>query len=188
MRQPAPGPDRDAVRTAEAGLAELGSSKNQRETRTALSGRTLADDQHGACSARSPRPGQAQGKGRRNRATGTALSRPLQPNDLWCADYKGEFMLAARRYCYPLTITDFASRYLFACEALATTKEVYAFPVFEASFKEFGLPRTIRRHAGSNHLRTPSGQKCYPCLRYETLPMCPERTGGSWRTRQDSNL
>ena len=46
-----------------------------------------------------------------------------QPNDLWCADYKGEFMLADRRYCYPLTITDFASRYLFACEALSTTKE-----------------------------------------------------------------
>jgi len=30
---------------------------------------------------------------------------------LWCADYKGEFMLADRRYCYPLTITHFASRY-----------------------------------------------------------------------------
>ena len=32
-----------------------------------------------------------------------------QPNDLWCADYKGEFMLADRQYCDPLTITDFAS-------------------------------------------------------------------------------
>jgi hypothetical protein len=39
---------------------------------------------------------------RRNRARGTALSLPGQPNDLWCADYKGEFMLADRRYCYPL--------------------------------------------------------------------------------------
>src|SRR3954447_8258772 len=53
---------------------------------------------------------------RRNRATGTALSFPGQPNDLWCADYKGEFMLADRRYCYPLTITDSASRYVLACE------------------------------------------------------------------------
>jgi hypothetical protein len=25
------------------------------------------------------------------------LSLPGQPNDLWCADYKGEFMLADRR-------------------------------------------------------------------------------------------
>ena len=86
--------------------------------------------------------------GRRNRAAGTALSLPGQPNDLWCADYKGEFMLADRRYCYPLTITDFASRYLFACEALSTTKEAYAFPVFKAVFKEFGLPKAIRTDNG----------------------------------------
>src|SRR5262245_16924361 len=39
--------------------------------------------------------------------------------------YKGESMLADRRYCYPLTITDFASRHLFACEALSITKEVF---------------------------------------------------------------
>jgi putative transposase len=73
---------------------------------------------------------------------------PGQPNDLWCADYKGEFMLADRRYCYPLTITDFASRYLFACEALSTTKDAYAFPVFKAVFKEFGLPKAIRTDNG----------------------------------------
>src|SRR5437763_1392843 len=36
---------------------------------------------------------------------GTALSRPYAPNDLWCADYKGEFMLADKRYCYPFTST-----------------------------------------------------------------------------------
>jgi len=85
---------------------------------------------------------------RRNKATGTALSLPGQPNDLRCADYKGEFMLADRRYCYPLTITDSASRYIFACEALSTTKEAYAFEVFEAVFKEFGLPKAIRTDNG----------------------------------------
>src|ERR1700704_6142161 len=53
---------------------------------------------------------------RRYHPEGTALSRPTQPNDLWCADYKGEFMLADRRYCDPLTVTDFASRYLITCE------------------------------------------------------------------------
>src|SRR5579872_1161193 len=85
---------------------------------------------------------------RRNRAQGTTLSRPAQPNELWCADYKGEFMLADRRYCYPLTITDFASRYLLGCEALSTTREIYAFSVFESVFKEFGLPRAIRTDNG----------------------------------------
>ena len=90
-------------------------------------------------------------RGRRRhiyKAEGTGLSRPDQPNDLWCADYKGEFMLADRRYCYPLTLTDFASRYLLCCDALETTKEIYAFSVFERAFKDFGLPRSIRSDNG----------------------------------------
>lgn len=87
-------------------------------------------------------------KRRRYRAEGTALSQATQPNDLWCADYKGEFMLADRRYCYPLTITDFATRYLITCDALATTQTVYAVTVFERTFRDFGLPRAIRTDNG----------------------------------------
>src|SRR5271157_6642054 len=90
----------------------------------------------------------SRGRKRRYKAQGTPLSRPLHPNDLWCADYKGEFMLADRRYCYPLTLSDFASRYLLSCEALSTTQEVYAFTVFERVFKEFGLPLAIRTDNG----------------------------------------
>jgi putative transposase len=85
---------------------------------------------------------------RRPRATGTELSRPVDANALWCADYKGEFMLGNRRYCYPLTITDFASRYLLTCEALSTTQEKFAFTVFERTFKEFGLPHALRTDNG----------------------------------------
>ena len=84
----------------------------------------------------------------RPRLTGTPLSRPAAPNVLWCADYKGEFLLGNRRYCYPLTITDVASRYLLACEALSTTQERYAFSVFERAFQDFGLPRAIRTDNG----------------------------------------
>jgi putative transposase len=50
---------------------------------------------------------------------------------IWCADYKGEFTLADQRYCYPLTITYSASRYLIACDVLATTKYRYAYASFE---------------------------------------------------------
>jgi putative transposase len=85
---------------------------------------------------------------RRHAATGTALSRPTDPNALWCADYKGDFMLGNRQYCYPLTITDFASRYLLTCEALSTTQEKFAFTGFERTFKEFGLPQAIRTDNG----------------------------------------
>src|SRR5438552_890721 len=88
------------------------------------------------------------GRRRRVRLQGTPLSQPTASNDLWCADYKGEFMLANRRYCYPLTVTDFASRFLIACEGLSTTQEAYAFTVFENVFREFGLPNAIRTDNG----------------------------------------
>lgn len=78
----------------------------------------------------------------------TVLTRPTDPNALWCADYKGEFMLGNRRYCYPLTITDFASRSLLTCEALSTTQERFAFTAFDRAFKEFGLPQAIRTDNG----------------------------------------
>lgn len=84
----------------------------------------------------------------RTRTEGTPLSAGLHPNDLWCADYKGEFQLADKRYCYPLTVTDHASRYLLLCEALESNKEDSAFRAFERLFKERGLPQAIRSDNG----------------------------------------
>lgn len=77
-------------------------------------------------------------KRRRYRARGTALSRPTAPNALWCADYKGEFMLSDRRYCYPLTISDFTSCYLLGCEALATTRSRMPSPCSSARSRTTG--------------------------------------------------
>ena len=87
-------------------------------------------------------------KRRRYKAEGTPLSDAKVPNGLWCADYKGEFMLGNQQYCFPLTITDYRSRYLLACEGLETTKSPFAFTVFERVFKEFGLPDAIRTDNG----------------------------------------
>ena len=78
----------------------------------------------------------------------TPLSDAAAPNALWCADYKGEFLLANHRYCYPLTISDYASRFVLACEALSNTQERYAFGVFERAFQDFGLPAGIRTDNG----------------------------------------
>ena len=77
---------------------------------------------------------------RRYQVKGTELKHALAPNQLWCADYKGEFLLGNKQYCYPLTITDYRSRYLLACEGLDSTKSELAFYVFEDAFKEYGLP------------------------------------------------
>ena len=81
---------------------------------------------------------------RRNRATGTPLSQGVAPHDLWCADYKGEFRLGNRSWCYPLTVTDHASRFVLLCEALQTTREEPALTAFERLFAERGLPLAIR--------------------------------------------
>lgn len=85
---------------------------------------------------------------KKGKSEGTVLSYASEPNALWCADYKGQFLLGNQAYCYPLTITDYSSRYLIACDALETTKEEYALSVFEAAFKEYGLPRAIRTDNG----------------------------------------
>lgn len=85
---------------------------------------------------------------KRYKAEGTPLIHVQNPNDLWCADYKGEFMTADRKYCYPLTITDYASRFILSCEALSSTREEFAFAVFTRVFQEYGLPQAIRTDNG----------------------------------------
>jgi transposase InsO family protein len=89
-----------------------------------------------------------RGGGPRHRAHGTPLSEGAAPNELWCADFKGEFKLANGRYCYPLTVTDHASRFLLLCEALESTREQLAFTAFERLFAERGLPLAIRSDNG----------------------------------------
>ena len=84
----------------------------------------------------------------RRRAEGTPLSEGAAPNDLWCVDFKGEFKLGNARYCYPLTVTDHASRFLLLCEALESTREDLAIVAFERLFRERGLPFAIRSDNG----------------------------------------
>ena len=58
----------------------------------------------------------------RHRACGTPLSTGAAPNTLWCADFKGEFKLGNGQYCYPLTVTDHATRFLLLCETPRTSR------------------------------------------------------------------
>lgn len=89
-----------------------------------------------------------RGRARRHRAEGTPLSAGATPNDLWCADFKGEFRLGNRQYCYPLTVSDHASRYLLLCEALESTREGPVLAAFQRLFAERGLPAAIRSDNG----------------------------------------
>ncbi len=75
---------------------------------------------------------------------------PMQaPNDTWAADFKGEFKTRDGRYCYPLTITDGHSRFLLACRGRLTTSYEVARPVFEETFRTYGLPHQILSDGGS---------------------------------------
>jgi len=88
-------------------------------------------------------------KRKRGRAYATGnLTRPTAANELWCADFKGQFRLGDGSLCYPLTVTDGFSRYLIGCEALEGTRVDPARAVFEVLFEEYGLPGAIRTDNG----------------------------------------
>lgn len=77
------------------------------------------------------------------------LSPSRYPNEIWAADFKGEFLLGNQRYCYPLTISDHYSRYLLYCEGLETTRYSGVKEGFRRVFEEKGLPDRIRVDNGS---------------------------------------
>lgn len=90
-------------------------------------------------------------RGRKPRVTPYVdlLSKGVQPNDVWCVDYKGQFRLGNGTYCYPLTMTDQFSRYLLACEGFEGIDGNQARSVFENVFAAVGLPNVIRSDNGS---------------------------------------
>jgi len=79
---------------------------------------------------------------------GKPTSSILAPNDLWCADFKGQFKTGNGSYCYPLTVTDGFSRYLLGCQGLNSTSVEESKPVFTKLFREYGLPKRIRTDNG----------------------------------------
>jgi len=71
-----------------------------------------------------------------------------EPNQVWAADFKGQFKTRDGYYCYPLTVSDGFSRYLLGCQALNSTSVSEAQPIFRRLFQEFGLPERIRTDNG----------------------------------------
>ena len=90
---------------------------------------------------------------RKRRRTSRRASEPLayagEPNAVWCADYKGWFRTGDGTRIDPLTISDAYSRYLFRCQALPVPDYRHSKPVFEAAFREYGLPLRLRTDNGA---------------------------------------
>ena len=76
------------------------------------------------------------------------LTRADAPNDVWAADFKGEFRLQQGAYCYPLTLSDLYSRYVLAVDGLAGTASAPAQAQCRRCFEQYGLPRVIRTDNG----------------------------------------
>ncbi len=88
---------------------------------------------------------------------GCPKSIPQGPNDIclhrrrkhrWAADYKGQFRLKNGNYCFPLTVSDLASRYLLGCDGHPAISLQKSFAHFKGLFETYGLPSRIRTDNG----------------------------------------
>jgi len=84
----------------------------------------------------------------RHTPTPTLLREASCANEVWCIDYKGQFRLGDRTYCYPLTLTDHCTRYVLACEGMAAISDDAAREICEEVFLEWGLPTAMRSDNG----------------------------------------
>ena len=71
-----------------------------------------------------------------------------EPNDVWSADFKGQFKTKDGVWCYPLTVMDHQSRYLLACRNFDGTQYEPTRKAFELLFREYGMPWRIRTDNG----------------------------------------
>ena len=99
-----------------------------------------------------------------------------QPNDTWCADFKGWFRTADGVRCDPLTISDAHSRMLLRCQALQHGIHArHVRPIFEAAFREYGLPVRIRTDNGSPFAHVGAGGLSGLAVWWVKLGIVPER-------------
>ena len=80
---------------------------------------------------------------------GCPKSIPQGPNDIWAADYKGQFRLKNGQYCFPLTVSDLASRYVLGVDAHPAISLERTLEHFRRLFEAYGLPNRIRTDNGS---------------------------------------
>ncbi len=88
-------------------------------------------------------------KRRKNPVKIYPLSHVSNPNEVWCADFKGHFTVGNGKRCDPLTITDAHSRFLLECLGVSKTNTEHVQKAFTGVFREFGVPDAIRTDNGS---------------------------------------
>lgn len=121
------------------------------------------------------RHGLIKAKRRHRRAhPGCPKHAAAAPNDIWAADYKGQFRLKNGRYCFPLTVSDLYSRFLLGCEAHPAISMEQTIAFFLQLFRTYGLPNRIRTDNGVPFASCALGrlsQLQVVCIKYG---VCPE--------------
>jgi transposase InsO family protein len=103
------------------------------------------------------------------------LAQASAPNVVWCADFKGDFVLGDGTRCYPFTLSDADSRYLLRCQALPTTATERVQPLCEAAFREYGVPERIRTDNGPPFASIAAGGLTPLSVWWVKLGILPER-------------
>lgn len=98
-----------------------------------------------------------------------------EPNEVWSADFKGQFCTKDGTWCYPLTVMDHKSRYLLACRIIEGTRSRQSRKVFESLFVKYGLPRRIRTDNGIPFASTAVGGLSRLSTWWIHLGIVPER-------------
>ena len=109
-------------------------------------------------------------------APGAPARTPAEPNALWTIDFKGEFRTADHRYCYPLTVTDLASRYVLACQGQLGPCAEPVTACTERLFRVHGLPEAIHSDGGAPFAGTGLGRYSRVSLRWLKLGIRLERS------------
>ncbi len=76
------------------------------------------------------------------------LTTALAPNDVWGVDFKGWFRTGDGMRCDPFSLSDLMSRYVLRLQAVERTDTNHVWPIFDAAFREFGLPKVMRSDNG----------------------------------------
>jgi putative transposase len=103
------------------------------------------------------------------------LSHAQAPNQVWCADFKGWFRCGDGARCDPLTISDAFSRYLLRATLVEKTDGECVQAVFEAAFREYGLPQAIRTDNGAPFASKAPGGLSRLSMWWLRLGIRPER-------------
>jgi len=70
-------------------------------------------------------------------------------NQVWGADFKGWFRTSDGRRCDPFSLSDLHSRYVLRLQVVEKLDVRHVWPIFDAAFREFGLPLVVRSDNGA---------------------------------------